>query len=132
MALERNKRKTKPGREDVPLNGRLEMIAMCGNNPAGIVRSLDEFRRYRVARQPELHWIVVDGIGCTENFGARIGGIFVRADKLQECPGARLTISMQDVLHGRTAIACLAEGERLGAIEKDMRGGHLACLLIGQ
>ena len=77
------------------------------------MRSLDEFRRYWVVRQPELRWIVVDGIGYTENFGARIGRVFVRADKLQECPGARLTISMQDVLHGRTAIGCHAEGERL-------------------
>jgi hypothetical protein len=82
VALERNKRETKPEREDLPLNGRLEMIAVCGNSPARIVSGLNKLSRYRMARQPKLRRLIVNGIGGAENRSGRIGGVFVRADKL--------------------------------------------------
>ena len=57
------------------------------NNPARIACGFDEFRRHRIAGHPQLHRLIIDGIGSTENFGAwdrrRTGG----ADVLQARSG---------------------------------------------
>ena len=55
MALERNLRPAKPRRQDVPFDCRLEVITVSRNEPIWISRGLNEFRRHRIARNPELH-----------------------------------------------------------------------------
>ena len=98
MALERNERKSAARPQNVLLDRGLEMVAVSGNEPARIIGSLNKFRRNRIARQPKLHRIVVDGVGRTDNFSARISQrVLVGADELQGCPRAGLIITTQNV-----------------------------------
>ena len=81
MPLERDQRKTERGPRMCCSIGGFESVVVGGHDPGWIVGGLDELRRHRIARQPELHRPIVDGIGDRSNFGAGIGGVFGRADE---------------------------------------------------
>ena len=103
-ALERDQRPAVSRRQHVLLNRRLEMIAVRSQHPARIARSFDKFRRHRIAGDPQLHRVIIDGISNTENFSDarsergihRLGaialatngsGLMLVAERLREAPG---------------------------------------------
>jgi hypothetical protein len=55
---------------------------MGGDNPARALGGLNELDRDRVTRTPELHRIIINGIGAAQDCGTEIGGIAVSADGL--------------------------------------------------
>ena len=97
VALERDDRKAVPRRQHMLLNGGFESVVMRNDNPSRIRRGFDEFRRHRIARAPQLHGIVVDGICHAQNFRRRVSRVLVRADLLQAELAPGFDVAKQDV-----------------------------------
>ena len=89
-----------PGMQNVVLDRILEVCAVSTNNPGRIGRRLDELRRHRIARRPQLHRPVVNRIGAAQNLGRRISRILVSANCFQDCVAAGFIISVQYMPQG--------------------------------
>ena len=93
---------------------------MRNRDPVRIVGGLDEFRRHRVARRPQFHRPVVDGICTAENGGAEIGCITLMADWLEQNRAARFIVAMQNML-----LTALSERYRVGTCALKHRAAPL-------
>ena len=123
----------KRGAEDVPLDRHLERRVVRNRDPVRIVGGLDEFRRHRIARRPQFHRPVVDGISTAENRGAGIGGVAMGSDFAEHQHAAGFEVPVQRMrsaipgsyygLGGRTAAGCgSAGGISIGLIDAGAGG----------
>src|SRR5262249_40222795 len=90
---------------------------------------------------PELHWIVINGIGTAQHFGGEFSGVAGGADRLQYCSATCFIITMQNMLPERNiGSSQRRERQRLmhrgldvdrqspGVLRRQIRGGGgLAC-----
>ena len=63
----------------------------------GIACGFDEFRRHWIAGDPQLHRIIINGIGCTKNISVGIGSVSMCANFAEDRAAACLTITVQHV-----------------------------------
>ena len=80
MALNGNDWPTVTNMQNVPLDCTFKLIVMSNYNPVWITRGFHKLRRHRLAGEPQLHRIIINGIGGTDDVGARIGSIMMRAN----------------------------------------------------
>ena len=100
VALERNDRPAATRRQHVLLDGGFECVVVRADNPARIRCSFDKFRRHRIARQPQLHRIIVDGECHADNLRRSIRRILGRADLPQADRAPGFDVAVQNVLGG--------------------------------
>jgi hypothetical protein len=73
-----------PAKHDLLLDRGLEGIVMGGGDPARVLGSFNKLDWNPVTGTPELHGIIIDGIGAAQDFRAGITGIAVSANHLKD------------------------------------------------
>ena len=109
MALNRDRRPAIADRHDRLLDHSFKRVPEGGGVPVAALGGYDKFSRHWIAGTPELHWIVINGIGAAEHFGGGIGGIAGGTDSFQDCLAACFVVTMQDMPSKRN-IGCMSIG----------------------
>src|SRR6266566_9578484 len=94
VPLDRNNRPAKT-RQDMLLDRRFKLIAVCSRDPVWVAGSFNEFRRHWIAWNPELHGLIVDGVGAAQHFGAWISNVSVRPNRIQTSRATSLIVAVQ-------------------------------------
>ena len=72
-----------------------ELVVMRDDYPVRLGRGRDDLRRRRIAGHPQLHRAVVNRVCATQDLGARISRIAVRADFPEIHALTGLVVAMQ-------------------------------------
>jgi hypothetical protein len=73
---------------------------MSDDNPVPILCSSEKLNRHRIARAPQLHGVIVDGVAATENLSGWVSRVALRTDNLQDRLAACFIITMQNMRRG--------------------------------